>query len=204
MRFTLPLSALSSSLSPSICLVVSVVISVVTSLPPLGRAQTEANTAPTNLELRIKVESVLDTVPQALQISLTNISDHDVHLPEPAALCGDTAHGTFRLGENFVPLHGSASTMGGGCFRDFGYQPILERVKGWKVLRPGESLVVFNDHIPAQAPGSYDYWGVYLPPGMPGADADVLRKDGIAFPTSRLESGHVHFTVSEKRGHLDR
>ena len=159
-----------------------------------GFAQTVAPVGPTILELRLQPEISRSNIPQAFTVLIVNKSDHDVRLPIPTPKCGDVPHGTISLHVNYKPPKDGMSVLESGCVNDFGYQPILDRLKSWKVLGPGESLPLMNDHVLAQDAGVYEYWASYIPPGMPKADEDVLQKAGIDFPKSALESSHVSFT----------
>ncbi|MEO8736761.1 MAG: hypothetical protein ABI380_09500 [Edaphobacter sp.] len=114
----------------------------------------------------------------------------------PALERGDVPHGTIWLRLNFVPLiPGMPPSPRLGGINDYRYQPILARVQTWKVLRPGESLIVgtVNDRVIAGKAGTYDYWADYYPPGMSKVDEELLQKAGIDFPKATLESTHVKF-----------
>jgi len=126
---------------------------------------------------------------------IVNRSNHDVRLPMRALGCGDGPHGTIWLRLNFVPSKPGPIPLGHGCVRDYAYQPILDRVRNWKILRPGESLILetISYRVKAYEAGTYDYWAYYYPPGMPKADEDVLQRAGIDFPKAELESTHVKF-----------
>ena len=162
------------------------------SLPLWGFAQTPV-TNPTVLELRLQPESVQKHIPQAFTVLIVNKSDHEVRLPMPSLACGDVPHGTVRLHVKFKPFKGGGSALDSGCIKDFGYQTILDRLKQWKVLGPGESLVLMSNGILAHDSGVYEYWASYIPPGMPKADEEVLQNVRVDFPKSELESTHVSF-----------
>lgn len=163
------------------------------SLPLWGFAQTPLTIEPTILELRLQPESVRKHIPQAFTVLIVNKSHHEVRLPMPSLECGDVPHGTVRLHVKFKPFKAGGSALVSGCFKDFVYQPILDRLKQWKVLGPGESLVLMNNAILARATGVYKYWASYIPPGMPKADEEVLQNARVDFPKSELESPHVSF-----------
>jgi hypothetical protein len=159
-------------------------------------AQTPTESAPGNLELRLEAQSAQRNIPEAFTILIVNKADHEVRLPIPSVGSGDVPHGTVWLRVNFVPQKGGTlpePQVGG--IKDFFYQPIVERIKGWKVLRPGESLTLatINDRVLAPEAGSYDYWAHYYPPGMSEADQEWLRKAGIEYPKEELDSAHVKF-----------
>ncbi len=158
-----------------------------------GAGQTAHRVPPENLELRLQPEAVRINIPQAFTVLIVNRSDHDMRLPMPDHECRDVALGTILLGFNFVPAKPGPTPLGHGCFKDYAYQPILDRVRSWKVLRPGESLSLETISVKAGEAGTYDYWAHYYPPGMPKADEEVLQKAGIDFPKAELESTHVKF-----------
>ena len=160
-------------------------------LPVRGLAQTSVTNKPAILELRLQPESVQKQIPHALSVLLINRSDHEVRLPMPSLACADVPHGTIRLHVSLKHYKASRKVLDSGCFNDFGYQPILERLKQWKALGPGESIVLMNESVLAHEAGVYEYWASYIPPGMSEADEQELRNAGIDFPQSDLESPHV-------------
>jgi hypothetical protein len=166
-----------------------------------GVAQTAHSIKQGDLELRLQPEDVRMNVPKAFTFLIVNRSDHEVRLPMPAIERGDAPHGTIWLRLNFVPSRPGTtpSQLLGGGVNDYTYQPILDRVRTWKVLRPGESLSLgtINDRVIAGEAGTYDYWAYYYPPGMPKADEEVLQKAGIDFPKAELESTHVKFVKKQ-------
>ncbi len=159
-----------------------------------GFAQTSATTRRIILELRLESELNQDKTPQTLTVLIVNKGDHDVRLPVPSIACDDIPYGTVALHFRFKPIMKSTNLLEGGCINDYGYTPILDRLKGWKVLGPGESLSLMTKHVLAQDAGAYEYWASYIFPGMPQADEDVLQNAGIDFPKSTLESSHLSFT----------
>jgi len=164
-------------------------------LAACGVGQTAVSATPGKLELRLLPQSVVMKIPQTFTILMVNGTDHDVRMPTPSLECGDGPHGTVRLRLNFKPYTPGVPSLGGGCVNDFSHSPMSDAIKGWKVLRPGESLTLatINDRVLAQEAGSYDYWAHYDPPGMPEADREWLRKAGIDYPKEDLDSAHVKF-----------
>ena len=161
-----------------------------------GVAQTPVRPRPAPLELRLQQEVVQKDIPQGFTVVMLNTSNHDIRLPIPSLECGDVPHGTVSLQLAFTPLKPGASASGsGGCVKDFGYQPISERLREWKLLAPGQSLTLatISDRALAKEAGSYDYWVIYFPPGMPDSDRTLLLKAGINFPQTELKSAHVRF-----------
>ncbi|WP_128915612.1 hypothetical protein [Granulicella sibirica] len=163
------------------------------SLIPFGVARTQTNTPATDLELRIQPDSVHKQIPQSFEVVILNKSSHEVRLPMPSLNCGDVPHGTVSLRFKLKYSNSAGSALGSGCFKDFGYQPILDRLKEWKVLRPGESLSLMNNLVLTTNAAASEYWASYIPPGMPEADEDMLRNAGVVFPKSPLESDHLRF-----------
>ncbi len=165
-----------------------------------GLPQT-ATVAPGNLQLRIYPGETKADIPQSLIIELANISNHDVRLPQPVMECSDIIYGSVQLRHFFVPLKPSVPEIGISCVNDYGrsnnYGPssILDWVKTWKVLHPGEFLRM-EKPIPyeqTQRAGQYDFWASYSPPGMSNDDRKTLRDAGIDFPAEELVSTHIKF-----------
>ena len=158
-------------------------------------AQTSPAPQPKNLELQLRSEPVQTKIPTAFTILIVNNTDHDLYLPIPSLECGDVPHGAVWLRLNFKSLVPGPVGFVHGCAKNFLYQPIIDRVKKWKHLGPGESLslATITDRILAQGAGTYDYWAFYYPPGMPKADEDLLQQAGIDFPRNALKSNHLKF-----------
>jgi hypothetical protein len=162
-------------------------------LPLSGFAQALASDGASIFELRLEPEFRHNKVPEAFTVSIVNKSDHDITLPMPDQGCADVAYGTIKLHVSHRPSKAGIGPIERGCFSDYGYTPILDRIKGWKVLHPGQSLILMNNFRVAQDTGTYDVWASYIPPGMPKADGEVLQEAGIDFPKSSLESSHMSF-----------
>jgi len=105
---------------------------------------------------------------------------------------------TAMLGLPLVPLTPGDAVPGHVCAADkYKWPPILERVKEWKVLHPGESLTIEADKtqlfLSNPIPGRYEFWAVYEPPSTTAEDQDKLSAAGIDFPHGTLVSEHVLF-----------
>jgi hypothetical protein len=126
-----------------------------------------------------------------------NRTDRDVRVPIPSVECGDVPHGTVWLRLSFRSSTPGPPEVGRGCVKDFLYSPISERINQWKVLHPGERLVLamVNARALVPAAGSYDYWAHYYPPGVPETDREWLREAGIEYPKEGLDSSHVKFVI---------
>jgi hypothetical protein len=152
-----------------------------------------------NLELRLEVEDIQGGIPQAFIFLLVNKSDHDIRVPTPTIECEDPAgDGSFSLKVNFRPSRPDETGIGYGCTNDRAdKRSILDRMKTWKNLRPGESIVlkVAQERLPyaCKEPGTYEFWAYYFPPAMTPSDRKVLSQTGIDFPHSRLATTRVTF-----------
>jgi hypothetical protein len=137
--------------------------------------------------LELHLEPVLgqNKIPIAFTVSIVNKGNREIHLPMPNRVCADVPYGTVKLHVNYRRYVGGLSAPEGGCFSDYGYTPILDRINGWRTLHPGQSLLLKNASVLAQDAGTYDVWASYDPPGMPKADEEVLQKAGIDFPRVR-------------------
>src|SRR5215467_11981310 len=90
------------------------------------------------LELQLQPESLQGEVPAAFTFVLVNKSDHEVRVPTPAVQCEDSFDGSVELRLDFKPLAPGPGIEGHGCAGDtMAWPAILERVKSWRVLKPG-------------------------------------------------------------------
>lgn len=174
----------------------------------LGSRGIDIRIAPPNLELQLQPEDIQAGVPQAFKFLLVNTTKHDVTLPQnpeitSADACGDIYYGRIRLTLHFVPpkpLH-EGSSIGTCEYKQREWPPVLERVKVWKTLKPGESLVLeaskaqmgYDDRLP----GAYEFWANYDTP-LGTDDDNTLRQAGINAPSGDIESTHITFIKSAK------
>jgi hypothetical protein len=162
-------------------------------------AQDNPETKRDNLELRLEAEDIQGGIPQAFVFLLVNKSDHDIRVPTPAIECEDPAYdGTFWLKVNFKPSRPDENGSGYGCANDrTDKRSILDRVKTWKNLRPGESIVlkVARERLgySCKEPGTYEFSASYFPPAMTPNDRKVLSQTGIDSPHSKLTTTRVTF-----------
>jgi hypothetical protein len=170
-------------------------ISAVTAAFAQGNPETKRD----NLELRLEAEDIQGSIPQGFIFLLVNKSDHDIRVPTPAIECEDPAgDGSFSLKVNFRPSRPNENGIGFGCTNDrTDKRSILDRVKTWKNLRPGESIVLKvareRLHYSYKEPGTYEFRAYYFPPAMTPSDRKVLSQTGIDFPHSRLTTTRVTF-----------
>ncbi len=154
------------------------------------------------LELKLSVEQLKAGVPQHFTFTLTNISDNEIRLPDPDLGCEkSTRRGSFWLDESWISLSGERFKVGGVC--DAGYYPsssttLIDSVKKWRLLKPGESLIVMGDehefHYEMSRPGIYLFSGVYFPPYLSDEERASLRQEGIVIPTQTTKSGQLQYT----------
>jgi hypothetical protein len=88
--------------------------------------------------------------------------------------------------------------MGRGCGTGRSdWPPILDRIKEWKTLHPGESLSIDATQedllVDVRAAGRYEFRARYEPPEISANDQDILRKAGIDFPHRPLTSERLVF-----------
>ena len=170
-------------------------ISAVTAAFAQGNPETKRD----NLELRLEAEDIQGGIPQGFIFLLVNKSDHDIRVPTPAIECEDPVDdGSFWLEVNFRPSRPDENGIGCGCANDrTDKRAILDRVKTWKNLRPGESIVlkVTRERLQysGKEPGTYEFWAHYFPPVMTPSDRKVLSQTGIDFPHSQLTTTHLEF-----------
>lgn len=173
-----------------LCNVLWITLTIV--VPTSGVSQLLAPRPTEKLELRLQPEAVLKSIPQAFTVILVNGTANDVRVPVPSVECGDAPHGTIWLRLDFKSS-GDRAGLSRSCVKDFVYSSISERINQWRVMRPGESMVLARINDRALGPGSYDYWASYDPPATSEADQDWLRKAGIDYPKEKLDSPHVKF-----------
>ena len=158
-----------------------------------GSAQVSASDETSALALRIEPKPGPSEIFRNFTILIVNNSNHDVRLPMPNPECADVPYGTVKFHVNLKPPLAGIRKLESSCFSDYGYTPILDRIKAWRVLRPGQSLVLKNASVPTQNDGKYEVWASYSPPGVPTQDEVILVKAGVDFPRCSLESSHLSF-----------
>jgi hypothetical protein len=151
-----------------------------------------------DMELRLQPGDIHDGVPESFTFSLVNKSGHDIQLPTPAIECrGQPLDGRFMLKITFTPLPGHPGS-GMNCANDAAdKRTISERVKTWKILHSGESVVMqatrkdipYND----QEPGTYEFSAIYFPPAMTVDDRKMLLEAGVVFPQKMLRTASIRF-----------
>jgi hypothetical protein len=150
------------------------------------------------LELQLQPEAS-ESVPAAFAFLLVNRSDHEVRVPTPSIDCENSFNGAIWLHVQFRPLvPGPPDEDGFGCASDsMDWPAILERVKAWKVLGPGESLRLRADrehlHYEGDKAGTYEFWATYRPPSVQLLDQGTLWAVGLDFPSRGLDTQHLVF-----------
>lgn len=172
------------------------------------RRNDEAMSAP-NLALTMDAsDSRVHGLPRAMTIQIKNISSHDLLIPEPHKDCGDEMYGSLFFRMN-VRTTGGAPILGHGCAADYNFSrtSIEDRVRVWKRLAPGESLVYRKDAISETmamlqgrlTSGVYTYSASYDPPYISDGDKHLLTAAGISFPHQRLATRPLVFTEHAAR-----
>lgn len=151
------------------------------------------------LELRLEAGQVGEQdIPETMVITLVNSGDHEVRLPKPTMSCGDSYSGEVWLRLKFTPLKQGERQTGRGCFLDSGVgRDIADRVKNWKILKPGDTLafrVTVGTDFNRSIPGRYEFYADYKPPYLKPEDQRALHAMGIDFPHEALQSLKMIFT----------
>jgi hypothetical protein len=165
-----------------------------------GRERKTSEEQP-GLELRLEPEEVQGGIPEAFTFVLFNGSNHDVRIPMRSIKCEDPPFdGNIRLKVEFRPLRPDAPGFGSGCTNDrMDDQPaIMNRVRNWRNLHPGESLSLKAVRkrllYRYEEPGTYEFSAAhYFPPSVTRSDREALNQAGIDFPQNELTSAHVTF-----------
>ena len=159
-----------------------------------------AQTVPSRIakvELRISPSEVVNGVPEKITFVFVNAGDREVRIP-PVSPCLGRRSGIVTLRLEFSPMGPSGQGKGGGCAGIGDHPPgILEEVKSWKTLKPGESFTVSYKRVELsvfeQAPGAYEFWGEYKPPKLTSEEIGLLERAGIDFASEPLRSPPVAF-----------
>jgi hypothetical protein len=160
-------------------------------------AQVSSSTTTGDIELRIQAQDASSGLPVGFSFQLVNTSGHDILLPSPSIACEDpTMDGSIFLKTDFTPRDPNAPRQRSNCTNDnMNHLPILERIKSWKTLHPGESLPLsasrmrFGDNL--QDPGTYDFWAIYFPPVMEKDERKALLTQGIQIAREMAVSNHI-------------
>jgi hypothetical protein len=171
--------------------------------------QPASDDKPANLKLVLQPDDFRDDMPQAFTFVLLNITDHDLLVPvHPSLDCFDNYDGSFWLVIKFTPVTPEPPGMGWGCGGSkYQWPPVLDRVKEWKTIRPGESFRITAPkdklHLDGSKPGTYEFWARYVPPAISPDDETILRHAGFDFPVGanrrvdlpqgELTSAHITF-----------
>ncbi len=168
--------------------------------PPNAHAQLlEAPDSGGGLKLTLEPIRLHGTLPVRFTVVLTNISNHDLHLPQPHLECGDVATGSIFLYARFLPGSSAPLKPHTGCIVDEFHVPIPQRLRSWNVLPAGQSLRfdmdLTNAEPNAPAPGTYTIWAGYDPPAVSPDELKLVEQNGLAVPTSRLATVPLEYHV---------
>ena len=153
------------------------------------------------LQLGLVPGEILHGIPQSFTFRLINFSNHNLWVAGLAVECTNTYDGYLSLRLKFTPSQSSASEMGGGCVEDkfFLKAPnILDRVKEWKLLPPGEAVEKRASSAEllyaSEQKGIYEFWAEYTPPALQPEERQALHERGIDFPEEKLSTAHLTFS----------
>jgi hypothetical protein len=170
---------------------------------PTGGAIAEPPLALTLHASRVRIHGL----PRTITIRLTNISKQDLLIPEPHKDCADGMYGSLFFRINIRTA--GPPFLGSGCVADYSFagSHIRDRIKVWKRLAPGQSLVFEKDVAldtteilrgPIRD-GTYTYSASYDPPYIPAQDKQRLNSVHIGFPRQRLQTTALAFTGKAAR-----
>ena len=152
------------------------------------------------LKLILNASSLTDGMPDGFTFTLINSTDHDFKLPSPDLECSDSIDGTVVLRVEYITSHGGSEPTGtGGCAGDLygGWPSIFERVKTWKTLGAGETLILKGKRdqlfYSDKKPGRYEFWAAYEPPYVEDVDQQLLFGSGFDFLTRSIVSSRLTF-----------
>jgi len=156
-----------------------------------------AQTGAPIVELRIAPSELVNGVPDAISFVFVNAGDREVRIP-PVSPCLGRHSGTVVLRLEFSPAGPQGAGKGGGCGGSIDHPPgILEEVKSWKRLKPGESFAVSYKRVALsnfeQGPGAYEFWGEYHPPKLTAEEIGLLQRADIGFASQSLTSTPLRF-----------
>ncbi len=147
-------------------------------------------------------------LPDTVTIKITNVSSHEVLIPDPCAACGDGMYGSLFFRSNLRSTAGAFPIMLGGGIADYDFTKttILERIKKWKRLTPGHTLI-FKENIAAETnamlrgqpgAGSYEFSAAYEAPYISENDQRLLTAAKVHFPRGRMETSALKFTKTAR------
>ena len=162
-------------------------------------AQTHAAKEVT-VEPRLSPSQIVNGAPDAISFVLVNLGDHEVRVP-PVSPCIGIYTGRLKLRLQFSPVTPTGTGKGGGCGSGEPHMPILDQVKSWRRLQPGQSFTATYKRtelfVFEQAPGDYDFWGEYEPPALTAEEVATVQHAGIDFLRESLTSAHLRFKRPE-------
>ena len=178
----------------------AVILSLATCRPTLAQA------IQSRLDLQLVPSRMVAGVPDSITFALINRSNRDIRLPLPTPPYVSSYRGSIVLYFKFVPAVGSISSpcsVTAGFGDTYHWPAILDRIKDWTMLKPGESLRISEERASTvaceQSMGSYTFWAGYDPPSLSNEDREVLRAHDINVPMQAIVSPKIVFLRSTKR-----
>jgi hypothetical protein len=170
----------------------------------------QPRTIPGPPELRLSMtasQTESHGLPHLLTLKITNITRHDILIPTPTN-CSDGMYGTLFFSIDIQRKTGPAP-LGMGCVADYNFTnvSISDRIKKWKRLLPGQSLV-FNKNVTAEIgailrgppePGRYEFRASYEPPWISEHDKILLTTVRIGFPHDTMRTPSQAFIYTAER-----
>jgi hypothetical protein len=149
------------------------------------------------VELRIRTSELVNGVPDTISFDFVNAGNREVRIP-PVSPCLGRHSGTLALRLEFSSPGPRGAGKGGGCAGWLDHPPgILEEVKSWRRLKPGESFTVSYKRVELsvfeQAPGAYEFLGEYRPPKLTAEEVGLLQHAGIDFACEPLRTTPLRF-----------
>lgn len=140
------------------------------------------------LTLELQAKDEVNGVPQRIRLTLRNMTEHDLRLPEPGIACRST-FGSFFV--RVTPASRAVPSRDNACQQQDGYG----NPKNWITLGPGGYLDRWYSarqfHLESSGPGIAALEGEYLPPSLRPVLAQSLESEGIVFPRTAVRSKRV-------------
>jgi hypothetical protein len=151
--------------------------------------------------IRLNPSHLQNGLPLVFEVVLTNISGHDLRLPQPQLECANSMNGFIFLRASFLPADASMHPTSHGCAVDSFSRNTLERAKSWQTLASGASLSYefrLQDAVPdAPAAGRYTVWADFTPAAVSPDEIQMLHQNGIDVPTATVTTVPVHYEISQ-------
>jgi hypothetical protein len=160
-----------------------------------------AQSTPPDLQLAAKIVPSPNPLQTQVVVTLHNAADHTLNFPQPGLFCRESP-GSMSVISTFEPVDPASeqSKYGMGCSAcGHPSADILDQVKDWIALSPGQSIKVSRQLSNAMLlgePGTYRISIVYSSPTFEEDDLAVLRNAGIVLPANeKYHSNSVTYII---------